>query len=175
MESGSGNKYRKSDPTCYNLVVKVIIRKAKASDLESILALNKKLFLHEEQFNHKYNLDWTYSDTGRNYFQGRLANKNSIIFIAEDNGVAVGYILCFTDSFPYRAINPICEIENMFIEESHRSKGVGSELVKKVKQEAKRQKVKLLRVGAIAQNERAINFYKTNGFMEVNLFLENEI
>lgn len=156
----------------YNPTMNVIVRKAEIKDFDEILKLNRSLFEFEDQFDHKYNLEWPYEEAGRKYFKKRFENKNSLIFVGEDQSQVVGYILAFIDTFSYRRINPICEIENMFVMEEYREKGIGKILINLVKTEAKKRNVKLLRVGAIAQNEKAISFYCSQGFSEANLYLE---
>lgn len=153
----------------------MIIRKAEISDFESLLILSKKLFDFEEQFDRKYNLDWTYSDIGRSYFKTKLEHPNSIIFIAEIENEVVGYILGFVSNNLSRLLNPICEIENTYVVENFRNRGIGTKLIESVKNEAKNRNVKILRVGAIAQNTEAIKFYKSNGLEETNIYLEEEL
>lgn len=152
-----------------------VIRKAGGKDFELILQLNKALFTFEEQFQHEYNPHWTYSDTGRSYFKERFESDQSLIFIAEVEEKAIGYILGFIDTYPYRSKNPICEIENMYVEETFRRQGIGKRLIAMLRREAKKRKVKLLRIGTIAQNESAIYFYRSEGFHDVNLYLEEQL
>jgi ribosomal protein S18 acetylase RimI-like enzyme len=102
--------------------MKIGVRKAKLADFDDILKLNQALFDYEEQFNHEYNLNWPYEKAGRSYFKKRFKNKKSLIFVAEDKSKVIGYILAFIDIYSYRRINPICEIENMFIEKEYRRK-----------------------------------------------------
>lgn len=63
----------------------------------------------------------------------------------------------------------------MFVEEEFRKNGIGGKLIAKVRNEAKKRNVKKLRVGAIAQNENAVNFYRSQGFTDVNLYLEENL
>jgi diamine N-acetyltransferase len=151
------------------------IRKAEKSDFLAIQRLNKALFDFEERFKHAYNLNWPFEKAGKEYFAKRLRQGKAIIFIAEENSEQIGYIIAFIDSYPYRLSNPICEIENMFVEGQYRRKGVGQALMEAVRSEAKRRKVRRLRVGAIAQNKNAIEFYRSQGFKDVNLYLEEEL
>lgn len=58
--------------------MKSIIRKATAQDLASILALNKALFVFEEEFTDTYNPTWTYAAIGKNYFSSRIKNEKAI-------------------------------------------------------------------------------------------------
>ena len=51
-----------------------MIKKADIRDLNKILELNKKLFEFEKQFGDTFNLDWTYSLKGKNYFKKIFLN-----------------------------------------------------------------------------------------------------
>ena len=153
----------------------VILKQAAIDNLDEILKLNKALFDFESQFGHDYNLDWTYSEEGKNYFQKRFESDLSIILVAVDREKIIGYILAFIDSFSYLNTNPICEIENMFLEEQYRNQGIGTMLINEVKNQAKEKGAKKLRVGALAQNSEAIKFYHSLGLEDMNLYLESEL
>ena len=153
----------------------VFIRKAELSDFDEILRLNQALFNFEEQFQHQYNLNWTYSEAGRNFFKDRFNNKNALIFVAIAENKIVGYILALINFYSYRRVNPICDIENLIIEEDYRKNGVGSKLMENVRKAAKEKAAKKLRVNAIAQNKNALSFYRSHGFEDAVLFLEEEI
>ncbi|MGH7203456.1 MAG: GNAT family N-acetyltransferase [Candidatus Levyibacteriota bacterium] len=155
--------------------MKATIRKAVLSDFNEILRLNKALFDFEARFNQKYNLDWTYSEVGRGYFKKRFESEHSLIYVAEIEGKTIGYIMAFIDTYPYRSVNPICEIDNMFVEEAYRGKGSGGDLVKAVKTRAQEKGAKIIRVGAIAQNDKTLNFYRIQGFNVTNVYLETEL
>lgn len=150
----------------------VSIRKARPGDLTAISALNKMLFEYETIFNDEYNLQWTYSDSGQKYFKKRLESNSSIIFVAEVKATIVGYILAYINSYPFRSVNPIAEIENMFISEDYRKHGIGRKLMQEVKKVAKEKGVKRIKVVAVTQNTHAINFYKMCGFEEFDVVLE---
>lgn len=156
--------------------MEITTRKASIIDLDSIIELNKELFDFEDQFGHEYNTNWPFED-GKTYFKKRLENKNSMNFVAIYKNKIIGYIVSFIDTYKYRdgKINPICEVENMFVKQEYRKKGIGKLLINAVKNAARKKKVKLLRVGAIAQNINAINFYRSQGFHDSNLFLEQKI
>jgi diamine N-acetyltransferase len=150
------------------------IHKANPTDLNEVLALNKKLFEFERQFGSTYNLDWTYSECGQEYYKKRLENERAIVLIAKTGSKSVGYILGFIDTYSYRSVNPILEIENMFVEEAYRRQGIGKKLAQELLVQAKNRGVKRIRVGALAQNTNAIKFYKSLGLSEFEVFLEVE-
>ena len=150
----------------------MIIRKARLDDLDDILSLNKNLFKFERRFGKTYNLKWTYSKTGRKYFIHRLKSKKAVVVVAEDYEEIVGYILIYIDTYSFRSINPIAEIENMYVKKDFRNKGIGTKLAKMAIQEAKKKGTKRFKVEALVQNENAIRFYRSVGFKDFNLILE---
>lgn len=150
----------------------ISIRKASKEDLDIILELNKNLFSYETQFNREYNQEWTYSDIGKSYFQKRIENDASIVLLAEVDKKVVGYLVAFIDSYPFRSVNPIAEIENMFIEEKYRKHGIGKKLIDETKTIAQKRGAKRIKVAAFAQNSPAIHFYRTCGFNDFETILE---
>lgn len=151
------------------------IRKAKSEDLDPILNLNKALFDYEMQFSDQYNLDWTYSETGKNYFRDRIQSESAIVLVAEENETIIGYIVCYINKYSFRRVNPIAELENMFIDEKYRREGVGKILIQEVKEEAKKKGVKRLKVEALAKNNKALKFYESQGFEDFEVILETKL
>lgn len=155
--------------------MKVQIRTATLKDLTLITALNQELFDFEETLAHDYNLDWPKSDIGQKYFKKSITNSAFLTLIAEVDGEPAGYIISYIALYPYRRINPICEIDTMIVIEKYRNLGIGTKLVAEIKKFAKRNNAKVIRVGAIAQNGQAVQFYKKNGFAETNIYLETKV
>jgi len=149
-----------------------MVRKATSKDIEEILSLNDKLFKYESQFGNMYNLDWTYSDRGKEYFQKRLTEKSGLVFIAEEKDNIVGYLCGYIDTYSYRSVNPIAEIENMFVLEDFRGRGIGSNLIRSFEVECRKREVTRFRVGFIFQNKKAERFYTKFGFDEFEKYLE---
>lgn len=153
----------------------VIIRPAAITDLQSILKLNKDLFDHETVFNTEYDLDWTYSEIGLDYFKKVIVDKDKIALVSEINGDVVGYIACSVYHKSFRITNPIAELDNMFVEDSHRGKGIGKKLVAQLMKLLKGMGAKRIKVEAAANNLRAIKFYRSCGFEDFDLILEQSL
>jgi diamine N-acetyltransferase len=153
----------------------ISIRKAAVEDLESILKLNKALFDYEEKFNSEYNLGWTYSEKGQNYFRKRIKDDSSIVLVAETGNRIVGYLLIFIDTHSIRKTNPIAEVENMFIDREYRKHGIGTELMKEAIKLIKEKGIKRIDVEVEAQNFEAIKFYKSIGFEDFEITLEMKL
>lgn len=81
-------------------------------------------------------------------------------------------MLAFINNYPFRSKNPIAEIENMYIDERFRGIGTGTKLMNELKRILKEKKVKRIKVEAVAQNYKAIEFYKKNGFGDFDVTLE---
>jgi GNAT superfamily N-acetyltransferase len=148
----------------------MIIRRAQAKDLQKILELNQKLFTYEIRYGDTYNQNWTYSEKGKSYFANRL--KNGILLIAEENKEIVGYLCAYTSPYSFRSINPITELENMFVLEEYRNQKIGSQLIERLIKEAKLVGSKRLKVGVLFKNSKAINFYLKQGFVKHEIILE---
>ena len=151
------------------------IRKATFNDFEKILSLNKDLFLFEKKFTDTFNEDWSYTNQGKEYFARKIANSNSIFFVAEIDENIVGYILGYIDSYPVRNINPIVMLDNLFISENYRRKGIGSKLFQEFLKVAKDNGAKRLQVKTYSKNKEAIEFYKKQGFYELELVMEHDL
>jgi ribosomal protein S18 acetylase RimI-like enzyme len=148
------------------------IRKAELKDFETILQLNKELVLYEQEYLATTNADWSYTGQGKEYFSKRLVNENSIFHVVEDEGNIVGYVLAFIEVYPFRIINPICIIENIFVREPYRRQGIGSQLVKLVKDACTEKKVQAIRVTTYTKNDTAVEFYKKHGLNPLVTILE---
>jgi len=149
--------------------MKTIIRKANLKDLEEILRLNKALFDYETIFNDEYNLDWTYSDTGRSYFKKMI--ESEITIVAEVDKKIAGYLVASVHISSFRKFNPVAELENMYIDKECRRQGIGKKLVEEMKKEIKARGAKTVKVEAAFQNDSAIKFYKSFGFSEFDVML----
>ena len=153
--------------------MEINVRQANTADLEDILRLNKALFDHETAFNQAYNLEWTYSDVGKSYFEKMI--NSQVALVAEVENKVIGYLVASVRTEDFRKENPIAELDNMFIDEQFRRHCVGKRLVDEMKSQLKKKGAKSVKVEAAFQNENAIKFYKSCGFDEFDLVLETTL
>lgn len=154
------------------------IREAKIKDLDSILKLNKKLFIKEyNEFDNSLNLDWTYSKRGREYFSERIEYDNGKVLVVEKENTVIGY-LCGgiqeqeEEKEFYRKDGAYAELENMFVEEKFRNLGTGGKVVRLFIEWCKEKKVNHINVTASFQNKKALNFYRKYGFNDYDTKLD---
>ena len=146
------------------------IKTATMDDLQTVQELNLKLFEKEhKEFDSLLNLDWTFGKTGTKYYQDRISKDDGCVFVAIVDNQIVGY-LCggLTKAEDYRILPIVAELENTFVLDEFRSKGIGKQLYNKFIDWCKTKNVGKIRVEASAQNELAIKFYRNNNFIFIN-------
>jgi GNAT superfamily N-acetyltransferase len=146
---------------------------ATTKDLQDILELNKQLFEFESQFTDSYNTNWPNSESGQLYFLKRI--ESGIVLLAKEKDNLTGYICGYVYNFPARTPESVAEIENMFVKPEYRNKKVGTKLFEAFQTIAKQKGAGILRVGAIAGNQNALEFYKNKGLELHEVILEKNL
>lgn len=158
--------------------MEVEIREAKIEDLESIQALNLKLFEREfsKGFDKTLDTNWTFSDLGTDYFKKKILGEDSFAAVAVVDHEIVAYLAGGeTEVYSYRTIKKLAELENMMVLKEYRNMKIGSKLVDAFFKWCKKKNIKRVRVAASAGNVKAINFYRKNGFKDYEVTLEGDI
>ena len=95
-----------------------------------------------------------------------LGNKYSEFYLALDSNTPIGYLkLNFGSSQTELKDNKALEIERIYVLKEFQGKNVGKLLYQQAFMIAKQNKVAYIWLGVWEKNERAINFYKKNGFV----------
>lgn len=155
----------------------IIIKKATLSDLKQVQEFNLKLFKKEyKDYDRFLNLDWTLGKTGTKYFKDKISKKDGCVLIAFVKDKMVGY-LCGGIKQPgyYKKLPVMSELENIFVLEKYRSRGIGGKLYEEFIKWSKTKNVGKIIVMAYTKNKAAIKFYKANNFQEYGLTLETKI
>jgi len=97
-------------------------------------------------------------------------NRASIL-VAKVNGKKAGFVLYKIDKWFYPWYRDdirrnLCVLE-LFVDEKYRGKGVGTALMKRIEEIAKKKNVKLIFLYVHVKNKKAIKFYKKLGFGEI--------
>ncbi len=151
----------------------VNIRKAKIEELKTVQDLNRDLFVSDGPRDKYLNHNWPY-EGGKEYFSKRITDGNSICLVAEIDNEIVGYLAgAVMEVESWRPVKRT-ELENMFVKEEFRSKGVGAKLVNEFFNWSKTKGVERSLVVAYATNEKAIKFYQKMGFDPESVSLEIE-
>lgn len=150
------------------------IRKANISDLESIQKLNQLLCeLERKEYDHTTSTEFSLSESGREYFSENLNAQDSFALVAESEGKIVGYFLgSIKEPEDYRIIKSIAEVDNMYIEENMRGKGIGKEFIRLFENWCRERKIERIKFVASAKNTKAIAVYEACGAEKYNIVLE---
>lgn len=111
-------------------------------------------------------------------FQNMLAQPNCFAFIAENNGQAVGYILCFIHKKNENAFQferTILYIDQLYIDPNFRRQKIGNQFIEKAIALAKEHQIKTVQLDHWSLNDGARSFFGSLGFryfqerMEINV------
>ncbi len=152
----------------------ILIRQATIQDVPLLQKLNQEVFIEDFQYDNDLDMDWAMGEKGKNYFTKTVSSDESACFVAEIDNKAVGYLSIGYKSTPFRKSRYL-EVENIGVSPGFRSQGIGAELIKKAKVWGKKHSFSRLFVNSYFDNSRAVEFYKRNGFAEIDLGLEMKI
>lgn len=152
----------------------ITIRQANTSEVSDLQSLNNEVFINNAKYDDDLDLNWAQSKKGQKYFTELLNDQNSLCIIAEDVDRKVGYLAAGPKGIDYRN-SKYLEIQNMGVIPEYRSKGVGKMLMDKSFEWARSKGYQKAFVNAYIKNEGAVNFYKKNGFGEIDISLEKKI
>ena len=148
----------------------LVIRRCNIGDAPILTALGARTFLaafgkdNERQHIEGY-VDEAFS-AGK--IVGELRESGSIFYLAELDGVGVGYAKLREGEAPncVDSMIPI-ELERIYVERTAIGQGIGTALMRTCLDEAKRSKHDVLWLGVWERNPHAIAFYEKCGFAEV--------
>ena len=152
----------------------MVIRHARIDEVKILQDLNDEVLKDNRKYDPDLLMDWAQSDKGKAYFTNLVNNPKACCLVAEENSKLVGYIAAAPKDFGYRK-SKYLEIGDMGVNPENRSKGIGTQLVKKCLAWAKKQRYQKVYVNSYFENSKAVSFYKSNGFSEIDVSLEREI
>ncbi len=150
------------------------IRQVRKGETRKLQKLNDEVFVDNHKYDPDLKLDWAQSKAGKDYFTNIIENPDAICLIAEKNNKPIGYIAAAPKEFDYR-LSKYIEIENMGVSPNYRSKGIGSQLIKKCLDVAKKRGYQKVYLNSYFYNTKAVAFYEKSGFKKIDISLEKNI
>ena len=145
------------------------IRAISISDLPQLQKIGKTTFAETfTEHNTKEDLDKYLEESFSNEkLSSELNTPNSSFYFAEIEHNVVGYLkINFGASQTELKDNEALEIERIYVLQAFHGKKIGQALYEKAISIAKEMKVKYVWLGVWEQNNKAIQFYKKNGFVQ---------
>lgn len=114
---------------------------------------------------------WRLADEGRHQLAEQIdeimANPDSMIFIAEEEGKTVGYIEGFIRKRTTHLLQTVGHIGYLYVEKLYRNRGVGTSLVKAICSHFKECEVEQVNLRYVISNEEAEQFWTGLGFRPI--------
>ncbi|NLY20504.1 MAG: GNAT family N-acetyltransferase [Tissierellia bacterium] len=135
-----------------------MIRKCTINDLKNLTEMSIKLWPN-------HNIDEMYSEIA-----DILVNENSVYFIAEEGGIAIGFAQCQirSDYVEGTSKSPVGYLEAIYIEEDYRLKNYGSILVRACEEWTKENNCIEFGSDCEIENTNSYEFHLKMGFKEAN-------
>ncbi len=155
----------------------VLITKPRKEDVSDLLVLLKQQYeiLHSFYPNFYHNWGSSLEEKAAAFLNDLLETQNGAL-VARVEEKAVGLV---TFSISPRGhfdtiFQEFIDITELIVDSNYRSLGIGQKLIDEVKERAKNDGIKLMRVVVSAKNERGIAFYERAGFeiRELTGFME---
>jgi len=147
----------------------IIIHPAEIKDLETIRHIGKLTFSETFAENNSEDAMKKYLEESfsTEKMLSELNNPDSYFFIAWEENDPVGYLKVNAGKAQTEMQDETSlEIERIYVKKSHHGKKVGQILYNQALETARSLKKSYLWLGVWEQNERALNFYRKNGFTE---------
>ncbi len=154
----------------------VIIKRAKINDLETVQQFGYRLLEYERNnWDPDLELDWPFSEQGKDAYTKAINDGYTII--AEIDGRPVGFLIGSIRRPKAGTARQItaAQLENIFVNEDARVKGVGKKLAEEFKKYCLAEKVDKLNVVVNSENVGAIEFYKKIGFLPSRMILSQDL
>jgi ribosomal protein S18 acetylase RimI-like enzyme len=147
------------------------IRKATSEDALLLSDLSRDVqSLHAQNYADIFKIPQS-ADFAISFFDEMLADPTVSIFIAEENGEAIGYILCKLIERPENPFTFAMRsllVEHISVRPAARGKGVGTALIKQAEMLAKRLAVQRIQLDSWDFNRNAYAFFERLGFQKFN-------
>lgn len=150
----------------------VLIRKAKENDLEKIVEMADQLSVADFHYDKEIDQEWAHTPEGKKYYLEKVLRVSNACFLAEINQEIVGFALAEKKEVPPFRTVKVVELEELFVKDQYRNKGIGKMLIDYFLNWAKNSGFDKAAVNVYFMNEKGIEFYKREGFVPYDMTLE---
>lgn len=154
-----------------NNTSKIEIRLANKDDSKFIALLGRVTFT--ETFGHFFSdkqdlLDYYNSTFSVDKIENSFSKPNNVYWIAFVDRLPVGYAkLKLNSQSEFMSERNVCQLQKIYVLKDFLSMKIGFELQNLLLNKAIEKKISKIWLSVLKSNERAINFYLKNGYMEI--------
>jgi ribosomal protein S18 acetylase RimI-like enzyme len=163
--------------TQLNLNERIQIRQWNKRDYASIIALDQELQSYERTLRPSRSTDPQRSAKHVRELEKVLAEEQDAgaLFVAQVDGVVVGYLSCFFDEDELEQEPDELRIHDLVVSEQWRRHGIARLLIESAEQLARQHEVKCINVTTLLNNEAAKLTYEASGFQPVMIVFEKVV
>jgi diamine N-acetyltransferase len=103
-------------------------------------------------------------------WEASLADPETAIRLAEENGALAGFVELAPRKLPYETVAPTIELRRLYLRSSAHGRGIADELMRWALSEAARRGAHELILSVFVDNHRARRFYQRYGFEVVGRY-----
>ncbi|MFC1800586.1 GNAT family N-acetyltransferase [Nanoarchaeota archaeon] len=152
------------------VIVKLWVEFMKDHD-KIVLKRNKKLKPYTDKINMK-----SAGGKYRKFVRESIKSKKGAVFIAEVDGVAVGFTLVLIkDEISVFKIKKLGHVTDLFVKEEFRGRKISSGLMSEARKWLKSKGMKYMSIGLYFDNRNAHSVYKKWGFMDFKLEMRRKV
>jgi GNAT superfamily N-acetyltransferase len=104
-------------------------------------------------------------ESAKKFLDERLQNRDSVIFVANDQGDLVGFTQLYP-SFSSVSMKRVWILNDLFVQEVHRNKGVARLLMEAAENYAKQSRAVRIVLATHILNSAAQKLYKSRGYLK---------
>jgi GNAT superfamily N-acetyltransferase len=150
----------------------ILIRPAALADVPGLVKCSIGLFAEDSGTrDDTMSQEWPRQHAAQSLTDG-IADERRLVLAADLDGAVVGSLSgSLTEPSAMRSVR-VATLISMYVMPERRSSGVGAQLVDAFRAWARENRADRITVTAYAANDRAIDFYRRNGFVPKSLMLE---
>ncbi len=104
-------------------------------------------------------------ESGKKFLYERLQNRDSVIFVASNQGDLIGFTQLYP-SFSSVSMKRVWILNDLFVQEGHRNKGVARLLMEAAENYAKQSRAVRVVLATQILNSAAQELYKSRGYLK---------
>ena len=143
----------------------VIIRKAVAEDVPSIVELWKELMDFHKERDRIFSRSATGHEGFADFITGHISKETSCLFVAEAGEGIVGYCLALIEKYPpVLEVEEYCLIQDLAVAEKYRRRGIGKRFLKEAQSWYREKGIHRVEARVSKFNQAAGEFWSEMGF-----------
>ena len=141
------------------------IRKAKQSDIESILSLWIEMMDFHRKYDKHYSRSESASKNIKKFISEKISSKKSLLLVASYNRGLVGYTIASIINYPpILRLNKFGTIYDLAVQKKFQRNGIGEQLFSETEKWFKKHGLKRIELSVLKRNPISSKFWEKMGF-----------